>query len=75
MRDLIEFDQNLLTEVIMYRTGRVNQLDTTVCRKLTNSELYINRHAHTPQSWKVGTLKMLLMRAYKPCSNETLTPH
>jgi len=44
-------------------------MTTIVYRTPTNSEIYINWDSHAPISWKIGTLKALLLRAYKVCSN------
>ena len=42
---------------------------TAVYRKPTNSDIYIRWLSHTPISWKIGTLKAILYRTYKVCSN------
>ena len=44
-------------------------VDTTVYRKPTNSDIYIHWLSHAPKRWKIGTLKAILYRAYKVCSN------
>ena len=42
---------------------------TTVYRKKTNSNIYINWNSHAPRTWKIGTLHGLLQRAYTICSD------
>jgi len=44
-------------------------IDTTVYRKPTNNDIYLHWNSFTPKSWRIGTLKTLLLRAYKICSN------
>ena len=48
------------------------KLDTTVYRKPTNSDIYLNWNSFAPKSWRCGTLKTLLLRAYKICSTAKL---
>ena len=38
-------------------------LETCVYRKKTSSNLYMNWNSHSPQSWKIGTLRNLTRRA------------
>ena len=45
-------------------------VSTTVYRKKTNTNLYINWKSFSPNNWKRGTLKTLVSRAYDICSNE-----
>ena len=44
--------------------------DTEVYRKKTDSSIYINWNAYATRSWKIGTLKGLLRRAFLVCSTE-----
>ena len=48
-----------------------NQIDTTVYRKSTNTDVYLNWNAHAPTILERGTLRTILSRAYTICSNET----
>ena len=41
---------------------------TTVYRKVTNADVYLNWNLFCPHSWKRGTLKTLTQRAYMICS-------
>ena len=45
-------------------------INTTVYRKKTNTDLYINWKSFSPNNWKWGTLKTLVSRAYDICSTE-----
>ncbi|XP_066933971.1 uncharacterized protein [Clytia hemisphaerica] len=59
-----------LTESIkMYYLSIVfGTIDTTVYRKETNTDLYINWHSFAPETWKKGTLKNLIKRAFTICN-------
>ena len=48
-----------------------NKIDTTVYRKPTNTDVYLNWNTHAPTTWKRGTLRTILSRAYTICSSET----
>ena len=45
-------------------------INTTVYGKKTNTDLYINWKSFSPNNWKWGTLKTLVLRAYHICSTE-----
>ena len=53
---------------VLIRRTEDNQLETTVYRKKTNNGIYMNWNSHSPQSWKIGTLKNLIRRAAMICS-------
>ena len=55
-------------DVLLCRNGR--ELTTTVYRKKTNNDIYLNWAAFVPVSWKRGTLRTLVQRAYLVCSTE-----
>ena len=57
-------------DVLIERNAR-DKLETSVYRKQTNNNIYINWHAHSPRSWKIGTLKNLIRRAITICSTDT----
>jgi len=44
-------------------------VETTVYRKPTNTELYLHWESFAPITWKRGTVKTLVRRAYTICSN------
>ena len=56
-------------DVLLCRNGR--DLTTTVYRKKTNNDIYLNWNAFAPVSWKRGTLRTLVQRAYFVCSTES----
>ena len=45
-----------------------NLINTTVYRKHTNTDIYINWNAFAPVIWKRSTLKTITRRAYTVCS-------
>ena len=48
-------------------------LKTDIYRKKTDTSIYINWNSFSPNIWKIGTLKGLLRRAYKVCSEKEWT--
>ena len=40
-----------------------NEIETSVHRKATNTNIYINWYSHAPSNWKTGTLRNLIKRA------------
>ena len=57
-------------DVLILRNG--NSIETTVYRKLTHNDVYSHWNSFSPNGWKVGTLKTLLLRAFVVCSNKQL---
>ena len=57
-------------DVLIRRKG--NSVLTTVFRKHTNNDIYLNWNAFAPDTWKRGTLKTLVERAYIVCSTNEL---
>ena len=49
-----------------------NDIETTVYWKESNSDVYLHWDSFTPISWKRGTLKTLVERAYLICSTPSL---
>ena len=47
-----------------------SSIETTDHRKFTHNDVYLDWDSFSPNSWKVGTLKTLLLRAFVVCSNE-----
>ena len=43
--------------------GKGDKLETSVYRKPTNTDIYMNWYAHAPTTWKIATLKSLVKRA------------
>ena len=54
-------------DVLIKKTNE-NQLETTVYRKKTNNNVYMNWNSYSPRTWKIGTLKNLVRRAAMICS-------
>ena len=52
-------------DVLLYRARK--ETSTTVYRKATNNDVYLNWNAFEPISWKLGTLNTLTERAYLIC--------
>ena len=59
-----------ILDILFIRNGR--HLDTTVYQKDTHNDLYLHWDEFTPVSWKRGTLRTLVNRAYLICSNNEL---
>ena len=57
-------------DVLFIRNG--THLDPAVYRKDTHNDLYLHWDAFAPVSWKRGTLRTLVNRAYLVCSNKEL---
>ena len=49
-----------------------NDITTTVYQKSTCNDIYLNWNAFAPATWKTGTLKTLVIRAYVICSTDQL---
>ena len=49
-----------------------SSIETTVYRKCTDTGIYLNWFSFAPNTWKRGTLKKLVFRAYNICSTEYL---
>ena len=48
-----------------------NKIDTTVHRKPTDTDVYLNWNTHAPTTWKRRTLRTTHSRAYTICTSET----
>ena len=49
---------------------KAGKIETTVYRRKTCTDLYMNWYSFAPKSWKWGTLKTLVRRAHISCSTE-----
>ena len=49
-----------------------NTIETTVYRKQTHNGVYLHWESFTPEVWKCGTLKTLLFRVHRICTNKEL---
>ena len=68
----IEENQKITFLDVLITPTRDKKLETTVFRKKTNTDLYINWNSHVPIHWKRGSLKNLIQRSILICSNEKL---
>ena len=57
-------------DVLILRNG--SSIEITVYRKFTHNDVYLHWGSFSLNSWKVGALKTLLLRAFVVCSNEQL---
>ena len=57
-------------DVLLIKKG--NNILTTVYRKATTNDIYLNWKSFAPTTWKRGTLKTLVDRTYLICSNIAL---
>ena len=57
-------------DVLVIRKNNDNE--TTVCRKPTNNDIYLNWNSFSPKSWKRGTLRTTIKRTYVICSTKDL---
>ena len=46
-------------------------MQTSVYRKPTHTDVYLNWNAHAPNIWKTATVRSLVKRAFTICSNDT----
>ena len=69
----VEVDNKIaFLDVLLNRTSD-QLIETSVFRKSTNTDLYMNWHSHAPLSWKIATLRSLIQRAVLISStNESL---
>ena len=49
-----------------------NTIETTVYRKQNYNDIYLHWESFMPDTWKRGSLKTLMFRAHKICSNKEL---
>ena len=57
-------------DVLLIR--RNDTLETTVYRKATHNGIYLHWSSFCPNSWKHGSLRSIISRAFDICSNEEL---
>ena len=50
-------------DVLVSKSGEDGSLETSVYRKSTNTDVYMNWMSHAPTTWKIATLKSLVKRA------------
>ena len=80
---LNKFHQNIEFKSEVEHNGKISFLDvllmrcngkleTTVFRKENNNDIYLHWRSFAPMTWKKGTLRTLIRRAYAVCSNDNL---
>ena len=66
----MEDENKLAFPNVMVIRNTNDTINTTVYRKPTNTDIYINWHSHSPLKWKKTTANVLIQRAIKICSNK-----
>ena len=61
----IEEENKLASLDVMVIRNTNDTINTTLYRKQTNTDIYINWHSHSPLQWKKTTANMLIQRAIK----------
>ena len=64
--------QHILFCCVSIRRLPNRKLETTVFRKETNSDVYMNWNSHAPIQWEIGLLKNLVKRSIIICSDQHL---
>ena len=49
---------------VLIKRNDDNKLETSVYRKSTNTDIYMNWNSYAPKSWKIATLRSLIKRAF-----------
>ena len=68
----LESNNKLAFLDVSARSTNDNKVETSVYRKATCTNIYINWHSHAPSNWKIGTLRNLIKRAKSVSSSELL---
>ena len=63
---------NMLPFLYILVIPKNNDIETTVYRKPTNNDIYLNWNSFSPKSGKRGTLRTVIKRAYVICSTTDL---
>ena len=66
----VENDRKISFLDVLIKRNEEGGVDTSVYRKPTNTDIYINWKAHAPVIWKIATLKSLIKRAFLISSTE-----
>ena len=56
---------------VLIKKAPDGKIQTSVYRKTTNTDIYMNWMSHAPTTWKIATLKSLIKRAFLVSSTET----
>ena len=68
----LESNNKLAFLDVSARRTNDNKVETSVYRKATCTNIYINWQSHAPSNWKIGTLRNLIKRAKSISSSELL---
>ena len=68
----LESNNKLAFLDVSARRANDNKGETSVYRKSTCTDIYINCHSHVPSNWKIGTLRNLIKRTKFISSSELL---
>ena len=68
----LEKYQHILFLDVSIRRLTDGKLETTVFRKETNTDVYMNWNSHAPMQWKISTLENLVKRSIIICSYQHL---
>ena len=49
---------------VLVKRNDNDDIETSVYRKKTNTDIYMNWHSHAPTTWKIATLKSLIKRGF-----------
>ena len=60
----LEADRKLPFLDVLIQVNNDSKIETSVYRKKTNTDIYMNWFSYAPFSWKVATLKSLVKRAF-----------
>ena len=63
---------NMISFLDVLLIKRNDSIDLAVFRKETNTDLYLNWGVFAPETWKTSTLRTLVKRAYKICTQDFL---
>ena len=69
--ELESYNKLAFLDVSARRTND-NKVETSVYRKATCTNIYINWYSHAPTNWKIGNLRNLIKRAKSISSSELL---
>ena len=72
--ELEENNKITFLDVLINRIS-LNEIETNVYRKKSNTDIYINWYKHAPLQWKIRALQNLITRAKNISSTEDLLNH
>ena len=71
----LEQEQKLPFLDVLIKRTETDEIETSVYRKPTNTDIYMNWKSHAPGTWKVATLKSLVKRALLVSSTKSALEH